>query len=399
MKNKNNLIYIILPVVLAVVVLIVFAICGHISKINDEKNPTATTEVSVANPEETTTEAPIGKSTVELVAVGNNLIDNAVIEAGKQEDGSLDYSSIYANISKDISSADIAVISQETVMGGKSIEYSGYPLYNSPTQVADACISAGFDIFTCATNHILDKGTAAIDYQLAYFEKKKAVAIGINANENDNITYYKKNGITFAMLNYTYGTDSSSLPDDKSYYVNVLTKDRVTADIKEAKKNADVVVVFPHWSTESAVEVSDYQKQYAKLFADLKVDIVIGTNPHTLQPVKWVSSNDGKHKTLVYYSLGNFVSHQLQPEQLLGGMARIKITKNDDKISITSFQLVPLVTYYTKPEGSDTYQFSVYKLNDYTNSIAKTHSQSDATVKAFDEIVADKIDEDVLSLS
>lgn len=387
-----------LPVALAVVVLIVFAISGHISKINDQKNPTAATEVSVANPEETT-QNPTGKSTVSLVAVGNNLIDNAVIEAGKQEDGVLDYSSIYANISKDISSADIAVVSQETVMGGKGIEYSGYPLYNSPTQVADACINAGFDIFTCATNHILDKGTAAVDYQLAYFEKKKAVAVGINANDNNSITYYKKNGITFAMLNYTYGTDSSALPDDKSYYVNMLTKDRVTVDIKEAKKNADVVVVFPHWSTESAVEVSDYQKEYAKLFADLKVDIVIGTNPHSLQPVKWVSSDDGKHKTLVYYSLGNFVSHQLQPEQLLGGMARIKITKTDDEISIASAELVPLVTYYSKSEDSSAYQFSIYKLDDYTNSIAKTHSQSDATVKTFKKIAADKIDEDVLSMS
>lgn len=49
------------------------------------------------------------------------------------------------------------------------------------------------------------------------------------------------------MLNYTYGTNGIDLPSDKPWIVNMMDKDKVTKDIKEARANADVVIVFPHW--------------------------------------------------------------------------------------------------------------------------------------------------------
>ena len=49
-----------------------------------------------------------------------------------------------------------------------------------------------------------------------------------------------------------------------------------------------------------------FQKKYAKLFADLGVDVVVGEHPHVIQPVTWMDGKDG-NKTLVIYSLGNFL--------------------------------------------------------------------------------------------
>lgn len=397
-KNKKILSFVI-PVVAAVLVMVSFAVSGHITKKSDEKNPTATTEVSVVNEEATQSTKP-QNSKVTLMAVGDNLIHNTLIAAGEQEDGSLDYSSLYANIKPEIEKFDIAVIDQETILGGSSFDYTGYPMFNSPWEIGEAAIDAGFDIFNCATNHTMDMGWQGIEKEIEFFSNhKEVVQLGVNANENsyNQITYYEKNGITFAMLNYTYGTNGISLPQDKPWCVNLLEKDKVTKDITEARKHADVVIVFPHWGTENSHDISDYQEEYTKLFSDLGVDIVIGCHPHVLEPVKWITNKETGKKMLVYYSVGNFISHQIELDQLCGGMAQITIEKHGDEIEISSAKLVPIVCHYNRGEDGK-FKFNVYKLADYTNELAESHSQSGGTVEYYTELCKDVIDEEFLSI-
>lgn len=399
-KKKKNL-WVLAPVALALAVFIGLAVSGNITKNSDLESPTATTEVSVVNEEETTKgSTEVVNSKVTLIAVGDNLIHNTLIAAGEQEDGSLDYTSLYANIKPDIEKADIAVIDQETILGGDFFEYTGYPLFNSPWEIGDAAIDAGFDIFNCATNHTMDMGWAGIEKELEYFsDKKNVVALGINADEREynTITYYEKNSITFALLNYTYGTNGISLPEDKPWCVNLLDEEKVTADIKEAREHADVVIVFPHWGTENSHEVSDYQREYTQLFSDLGVDIVIGCHPHVLQPVEWVTNETTGKKMIVYYSLGNFISHQIELDQLCGGMAQLTIEKHGDDIEISSAKLVPIVCHYNKGDN-DKFEFDVYKLSDYTDELASTHSQSGGTVEYYTDLVNDVIDEEFISM-
>lgn len=400
-KKKNKNLWILLPVTLALAVFIGLSVSGNITKNSDKNTPTATTEVSVINEDQTQKQNDeVVNSKVTLVAVGDNLIHNTLIAAGEQEDGSLDYTSLYANIKPEIEKADIAVIDQETILGGSSFEYTGYPLFNSPWEIGDAAIDAGFDIFNCATNHTMDMGWAGIEKELEYFSgKENVVALGINADERDynSITYYEKNSITFALLNYTFGTNGIPLPEDKPWCVNLLDKDKVTADIKEARENADVVIVFPHWGTENSHDVSDYQKEYTQLFSDLGVDIVIGCHPHVLQPVEWVTNESTGKKMIVYYSLGNFISHQIELDQLCGGMAQLTIEKHGDEIEISSAKLVPIVCHYNRGEN-DKFVFDVYKLSDYTDELAASHSQSGGTVEYYTNLVNDVIDEEFISM-
>lgn len=49
------------------------------------------------------------------------------------------------------SSYDLAYYNQETILGGKAIPYSNYPRFNSPQEVGDAMIDAGFDLVSLAT--------------------------------------------------------------------------------------------------------------------------------------------------------------------------------------------------------------------------------------------------------
>lgn len=394
--NKKKLAGVIVPVVFAVLVICGFAVSGHITKNMDSEMPTAQTTSEVTT--QATTNAV---SSVSLVAVGDNLIHNTLISAGEQEDGSLDYSSFYENIKNDISSADIAVINQETILGGSEFEYTGYPVFNSPWEIGTAAIDAGFDIFTCATNHSLDKGYAGIEQECAFFDQHpEVVHVGTNDSEEDynSIIYYEKNSIRFAILNYTYGTNGIPIPESSPWCVNMMDKEKITADVNAAKQNADVIIVFPHWGTENSTSVSDYQREYVQLFSDLGVDIVIGTHPHVLQPVEWVENETTGKKMLVYYSLGNFISHQTSLNQLCGGMAEIKIEKKNGEISITSAKLVPVVCWY-KSSG-DKYEFSVYKLSDYTDSIADSHAQrsNGATPDYFREYASDIVSDEFLDM-
>ncbi|MGN1203171.1 MAG: CapA family protein [Eubacterium sp.] len=398
-KDKSKLL-ILIPIILAIIVITAFAVSGSITKKADEKTPTATTAVSVANQEETTTKKQAVNSKVTLIAVGDNLIHNTLIEAGEQVDGTLNYTSLYANIKPDIEKADIAVIDQETILGGSSFEYTGYPIFNSPWEIGDAAIDAGFDIFNCATNHTMDKGWAGIEKEIEFFSDKNVVQLGVNADEREynEITYYEKNGITFSLLNYTYGTNGIPLPDDKPWCVNLLDKEKVTADIKEAREHSDVVIVFPHWGTENSHDISDYQKEYTKLFSDLGVDIVIGCHPHVLQPVEWVTNETTGKKMIVYYSLGNFISHQIELDQLCGGIAQLTIEKHGDEIEITSAKLVPIVCHYNRQDNGK-FKFDVYKLGDYTDDLAATHSQSGGTVEYYTDMVNEVIDSQFISLT
>ena len=398
MKEKLNfksLLPVLIPVIAAILVVSTLAVTGKIARNKDEGSPTATqTQIQVTE----TTKSQDSKVTI--VAVGDNLIHNTLIDAGEQGDGSRDYNSFYEEISPYIKSADIAIINQETMLGGKSFEYAGYPNFNTPWEVGDAAINAGFDIFTCATNHSMDIGTAGIEKELEYFSKHPEVThIGTNANEEEYnaITYYEKNGIKFALLNYTYGTNGIPVPENKYYCVNLLKKDKVKKDIAAARKNADVVIVFPHWGTENSHDTNEQQKEYNKIFSDLGVDIVIGTHPHVLQPVEWIENEETGKKMLVYYSIGNFISHQVNLNQMVGGMAEITVERKGGEIKITNAKLAPVIDYY-RNTGSG-YKFRVFRLSDYTDDLANSQAQDGLTVSYATKLAKRIVSEEFLDLN
>lgn len=394
--DKKKLFSVLIPIICAVVVIITFAVSGNISTKVDSGISKRTTSASDSNEVKTT---HVQHSKVELVAVGDNLIHNTMIKAGEKSDGTRDYSAFYENMKPYIEKADIAAINQETVLGGDSFDYSGYPLFNTPWEVGDAAVAAGFDVFTCATNHSMDMGSAGIEKELEFFTQYPNVThIGTNASLEDynKITYITKNNIKFALLNYTYGTNGIAVPEDKPYIVNVLDEDKVKRDITEARKNADIVIVFPHWGTENSRDINELQQKYVKIFSDLGVDIVIGTHPHVLQKVEWVTNQSTNKKMLVYYSLGNFISHQENLDQLCGGMAEITVEKNSDGVSITKAKLAPVIDYYVKTD--DGYSFTVYKIDDYTDDLAKKHLQEGATPEYFKNLSKEVVSDEFLDL-
>ena len=316
-------------------------------------------------------------SSVKLLAVGDNLIHIQVINSGKKADGSYNYDHLYSNLKDIISAADIAVINQETILGGKAFPYSGYPRFNSPHEIGTALVNAGFDVILQATNHTMDMGLEGVKSNMAFWRQNypdiKVLGINESREEYEQIPIIEKNGIKLAMLNYTYSLNGQALPKDMPYLVNMLDKKKMAEDIKKAEELADFTIVFPHWGVEYSYEASKSQKELTSFFYDLGVDLVIGTHPHVLQPVEWVEQRDD-HKMLVYYSLGNFISYQREAPRMLGAIAEVTITKDEGGTYISSAGITPIITHYENRKAD--YNYALYKLEDYNEQLAGVHGVS-----------------------
>lgn len=315
---------------------------------------------------------------VTLLAVGDDLVHGSTLNGGLQEDGTYDFNGFYRHLTDEISAADIAIINQETILGGSEFAYTGYPTFNTPDAMGHAIVNAGFDVVLHATNHTMDKKDKGVENCLDFWKTTypEITVLGIydSKEAQDTVTVVEKNDIRIAMLNYTYGLNGIKIPEGKEHLVTLLTwsnRDYIRSQIRQAKEAADFVIVFPHWGTEYKYEPDQDQIFWTNLFAEEGVDLVIGTHPHVLEPVEWIDRPDGE-KMLVFYSLGNFISGQIEAPRLLGGMANVTLTETPDgSIEITDCSVIPVVTHYSEQVGDGTY--STYRLSEYTEELLQTH--------------------------
>ena len=335
--------------------------------------------------------------TVELLAVGDNLIHEGLYKTGMKADGEWNYDHVYANVRDEVEAADLAIINQETIFINDRSKISAYPRFGSPPEIGDSLVRTGFDVVLHASNHTVDKGAEGVWDTLNFWKEKhpQITVLGINdsAEAQEEIDVVECKGIRFAMLNYTYGLNGLPMPADEPYLVNLLDKDKMTRDIAKAKELADLVVVFLHVGNEYVYEPSEQSKQWVDFLLEQGVDIAINAHPHVLEPYTMLTGEDG-HEMLVYYSVGNFVSTQDRIPRLLGGMAKITIEMHvheDGKdFRIKDYTLEPLVAHW----NYGTMEFGVYMLEDYTNEMAAKHGILRKTNEPFSvEVLWDLYDE------
>ncbi len=331
---------------------------------------------------------------VTCMALGDNLMHMGIVNTGRQKDGSYDFSFLFSTITDYLDRADIRIINQETVLAGNERGFSGFPYFNSPTEVGDAIADAGFNVVLHASNHAADQGYDGLISCAEFWknEHPEVLLAGITTEDTqsgestaENIPLLTVQDVTFAILNYTYGPNAEILDKSLMGRLNMLCaydpesgridftslNPDVTEDIKEAKQKADVVIVCPHWGTEYTTVPSQYQRSFASEMAEAGADVIIGTHPHTPQPIEWITAEDG-HKTLCYYSLGNYVSTQKQTICMLEEMAWISFHVSENGVSVKedASGALPLVCHYTS--GPVRLQ-GVYPLEDYTEEMAAAH--------------------------
>ncbi|MCR5094257.1 MAG: CapA family protein [Lachnospiraceae bacterium] len=313
---------------------------------------------------------------VTIVMVGDMLMHMPVLRAGQEADGSYCFDGLFAHVQPQIRSADIAIVNQETIMGGEELGgYTGYPTFNSPYAVGDAEANAGFDVVLQATNHALDRSAKGIENCLSFWETvyPQIAVTGIHESAEDQaeMTILTSGGIRIAVLNYTYGTNGIQMPRGKGYLVDYLSMDRVRADLERAEREADFTIVCPHWGIEYSLTPSGDQRQWAAFFAQEGADLIIGTHPHVIEPLEYLT--EGDRQIPVYYSLGNFVNSTAGRgagvmNRMVGGMARVNIGRAADGSAVVrKAEVIPLVTHLGEGE------VTTYFLADYTQELAENN--------------------------
>ena len=353
----------------------------------------------------TKTEPPVEDYYASLFMVGDALIHDTVYNfaaTGQTDANGLpvyDFTPMLAQIKPLSERYDLSYYNQETVLGGTALGLSSYPRFNSPFEVGDAFRDAGFNLVSLATNHTMDRGAAGVENSLAYWQQyQDEVYFDGSATsfaERDAVDVREINGITYAFLAYTMWNNGLSTPSGQEYLNNEWSEELARAQVAAVRDQADVVIVAMHWGTEYAHEPSVAQYQTAEFLHGLGVDIIIGAHPHVVQPIDVLSSpvadaadadinsqaevagadvvrgwvEDGEKKTLVIYSLGNFISDQAGVERLTGLMASTQIHKHvEDGATTLTVAPVHAELIYTKRDRSAR-TFVVYPYSQLNDSL------------------------------
>lgn len=343
-------------------------------------NTPTPTPTNTPTPTPTNTPTPTPVPAVDIMMIGDILLHTRIEDYSVQEDGSYNFDAIFANTLEESLAADIAIVNQEVILGGAALGVSGYPTFNAPYEVGDALVDAGYDVVLHATNHALDKGKKGLLNCLDFWENTypEIGVVGINDSAEDQETIFiiEKEGIRIAILNYTYGTNGIAMPKDMPYAVNMLKEDKVIADLQAAEKLADFVVVCPHWGTEYRLQPDKSQKKWTELFLEYGTDLVLGTHPHVIEPIEWLTNETTGESMLVYYSIGNYVNWTSSSgdgiaNRMVGGMANITIQLDEEgKAYISEYGVTPVVCHPEKQTNGIT----VYLLEEYTEELAERNA-------------------------
>ena len=331
---------------------------------------------------EVVTEEVFKPTSAKLVAVGDNLMHRSCTLSAKNADGTYDFTKHFANMADIFKAADLAVISQDTVLGGIELGVSSTEtgIFNTAVELADGMADAGINVVLAANNHIMDEGSAGLNTMMSYFSTKypDITLLGVNNSREakDEPVYVETNNIKIAMINYSYGSNQTADLDASPYLLNQYDEDWLSDILKQAREEADFIIAFPFWGEQDSMDYTQEQERQAQFLADNGVDLIIGSYPHVVEPVKWITAENGD-RTLVYYSLGNFQSIQNTVENMLGGQANITISKEEDGTHISDYSLDFVVTHYEQRESSEYYDIvTTYPLADYTSDLAARHGMS-----------------------
>lgn len=270
-----------------------------------------------------------------LLFVGDIMQHDSQIRAAKLENGGYDYDQCFEFVRPLIEKADVAIGNLELTLAGPP--YKGYPQFSAPDELATALKESGFDILVTANNHSLDRRKQGLERTIDVLDSLKIPHTGTFRDSMERSKVYplvmKKNGFTFSLLNYTYGTNG--IPATKPNVINLIDTAQIKFDLDKAKaQSTDFIIVFMHWGLEYQDTPSQAQRSVANFCLEHGAQLVIGSHPHVLQQFEWDQNNN----TVVAYSLGNFVSGQQSRYRDGGAMLWVEIEKtaeSDSSMSVT----------------------------------------------------------------
>ena len=313
------------------------AISGGASGTDDAQQTDAQETTEAAGPKEIT-----------IGAAGDILphapvLANAQLNAGGE---GYDFSPMFADVTGLLTDNDLTICHMDTPLSSDNTNLTvpRVLVFNSPHQVVDALVKAGYDGCDFASNHTWDRGLSGLASTQSVIEDAGLEYAGPVADEADDGHHatYEVNGVNVAQLAYTYtiynsGQPTTDIPPEApwlgDYLWPVIGAKGIIKDAEAAKADgADFVVVSMHWGNEYWTDPTDQQREIAEeLLESDAVDLILGTHVHVIQPCEKINDK------YVIYGLGNFLSNQspdttrgnLRKETQEGMIARFHLAKDE----------------------------------------------------------------------
>ena len=327
-----------------------------------EKEQVQAVETTEAFVEEEKPTAPVQKdpiTTIHIKAAGDLNVTDSVVNAGVAI-GGFDFGPVFKDVAGILSDADLTVMNFEGNVCG---EPYGTQTTSAPIELLRSLRACGVDLLqmanSCAVNNGLNGLTSTLNaIRSAGIEPVGAYATASELRTSKGYTITEIQGIKVAFVAFTKGLGGRGMPAGNEDLVNLLytdysteykeiDRDRIETILKNVEtEKPDIVVALLHWGSEYNDDISKSQKSIVSLLQKQGVDVIIGTHPHTLQPIVF----DDMAGTLVAYSLGDFFGEADRGATNYSIILDIEITKdaNAGITRVTNYSYTPI---YTVREG------------------------------------------------
>lgn len=212
-------------------------------------------------------------------------------------------------------------------------------VFRGDPELVEGLILAGIDVVNLANNHLGDSQRAGMKFTFDLLGKNNIGFFGAGINQTEAHKPYIKevNGLKIAILGYADPdfTPATYEADDQYAGLNLMNISKMQEDVKEAKKQADFVIVSMHAGTEYIYSPDPDQIEFAHKAIEAGADMIYGHHPHVVQAV------DVYNGKPIFYSLGNFAMDQIEENTRQGFLLKIKLIYN----KISDIKLIPYHIY------------------------------------------------------
>lgn len=365
--------------------------------------PDAPSSAPTSSPPPTSAPTPEPQpTTITLSAVGEWLPHDSVVADAEQPDGTYDFAQFADAVAPRWADSDLVFCDQEVPSAGDEMGLSYFPRFNAPSALATGMAAAGCDTINLANNHLADWGQQGIDITRAQWDALQPTLIaGANRSpqEQATVSIAEVEGVRVALLAFT---QLSNEPHE-AFALNRLGDTALVESLMaQAVAQSDVQIVSAHWGTEYSQTADAAQLEQGQWLAELGADVIVGTGPHVVQPASWIMRADGT-RAFVYYSVGNFLSTQIEIPRILAAIAQIDIVVDPDgTVTVQDPRAIPIYMHYDlTPQQLATNQLvnrvnlQVYPLVDAAEPLTRSAWRDELTVESGIQLVTDALGPDV----
>jgi len=294
-----------------------------------------------------------------ITIVGDIMCERPVLKAGKQKDGSYDFTPIFEPIKPMFAESDYVIGNMEFPVAGADLTYGdSFFVFNAPNEYAVAIKDAGVDLVSTINNHTMDRGAEGLIRTMKTLDRIGLPYVGTCYPEQkrDEAFYFELDGTKFAVVAYTYGVNNRK-PEDEAITqnLNILAKagyrvcgkkiypksfldkliknearrnkvkrffkipslpiqvdmlinsdmvyeysERFCDDLRKARENADFVICYPHTGGQFNIEVGEFSKTVFEKALACGADAILASHSHCIQKAEF------REAVPCAYSLGNF---------------------------------------------------------------------------------------------